>query len=56
MLIKLALVLLIAVMILAMVGKLRTPKARPKLRNAVKCPDCGMFLIGNGNHDCKGRA
>lgn len=56
MLIKIAALLLIAVTVLAMVGKLRPKMGRPLVQNAVKCPRCGVFLIGNGSHDCKGKA
>ncbi len=55
MIIKLSILLLIVVMVLGMLGKLRPTLGRPKIQNAVKCPDCGVYLIGNGVHDCPGR-
>jgi hypothetical protein len=55
MLIKVATLFLIAMVILVLIGKWRTPDRRPKVENAVKCPDCGVYLIGNGTHKCSVR-
>lgn len=55
MLVKAATLFLIAMVILALIGKWRTPDKKPKIENAVKCPECGVYLIGNGVHQCGGK-
>jgi hypothetical protein len=55
---------LIAMLILAMLGKLKLPslpkpKSRPKpkktdqIPDARKCPECGSYILGDGECSCQ---
>lgn len=49
---------LIAIVILAMVGKIKTPsiggnKSPKKVQKTRKCEQCGSYVIGKGTCACK---
>jgi hypothetical protein len=47
---RIAIVVLAVALLLAMIGKLRLPKApgRPAVQSARKCPACGAYMVGDG--------
>lgn len=51
MIIKIVTLFLIAMMVLAMFGRLRFP-GKPKERRPTKCPKCGCPIIGKGPCAC----
>jgi hypothetical protein len=61
MVIKAVSLFLVAILVLAMFGRLRLPgkggkggrKAGPK--TAKKCPECGSYILGDGPCACRGR-
>jgi len=57
MILKIVTFFLIGMAVLAMFGKLKVPKIKPKLgMNPVKkCRDCGSYKIGKGPCACKNK-
>jgi len=60
MVIKAVSLFLIAILALAMFGRLKTPKLRnpigkPKVAAARKCKKCGSYVVGDGPCACKKR-
>ncbi|MDH3262998.1 MAG: hypothetical protein OEM24_03255 [Paracoccaceae bacterium] len=56
MLVKIITFFLIGMAVLAMFGRLRFPRRRPKADlppKPRKCPDCGAYVIGKGPCRCK---
>jgi len=55
--IKLTSLFLIAMVVLAMFGRLRIPgtKGGRPLPKPGKCPRCGRYRIGSGPCDCEGK-
>lgn len=51
MIIKIVSLFLIAMVVLAIFGRLRIPKIGEKL-GVAKCPDCGRHRIGKGPCEC----
>ena len=55
MILKIISLFLIGIGVLAMFGKLRVLKPKPKPKAVVICKDCGSHIIGKGPCACKTR-
>lgn len=53
--IKVVTLFLIAIIVLAMFGRLRIPKIRKDKLKAKKCSSCNRYLIEDNECDCKKR-
>lgn len=60
MLFKIILLFLLAMFLVAIVGRALFPSALPRVlrkrKGAPRCGKCGRYLIGRGGCDCGGRA
>lgn len=58
--VKVVSLFLIAMIVLAMLGRLKMPKiglrkGRPKVAEARKCPDCGNYVLTGADCGCKSK-
>ena len=58
--VKVVTLFLIALMVLGMLGRLKMPKlgrrkGRGKVAEARKCPDCGSYILSDGDCGCKNK-
>ncbi len=58
MVVRVVLLFLIGILVLAMFGRLKTPKInsrlkKPKILNSRKCPKCGSYILGEGPCACE---
>ena len=60
MLFKIILLFLLAMFLVAIIGRALFPSALPRVlrkrKGAPRCGKCGRYLIGRGGCDCGGRA
>lgn len=58
MLVKIIILFLLAMAVLAMVGRLRLPRGKPKpprVKGPVICGKCGSYILGDGPCACGAR-
>jgi len=60
MVVRVVLLFLIGILVLAMFGRLKTPKIgvrgkRSKILKSRKCPKCGSYILGEGPCACEKR-
>jgi len=60
MIVRVVLLFLIGILVLAMFGRLKTPKIsnplkKQKILKSRKCPKCGSYILGEGPCACEKR-